>query len=92
VLLEAQACGVPVLAYDSGGTGEMVAPALAGSLVPEGDETALSAALGAMLRLDVDQALRLGDEAAAFVRAERSERAGAALLRQTYAELIGSAA
>jgi len=92
VLLEAQACGVPVLAYDSGGTGEMVAPALSASLVPEGDETALSAALGAMLALDVDQALRLGDEGAAFVRTERSERAGADLLRQQYAELIGSAA
>jgi glycosyltransferase involved in cell wall biosynthesis len=48
-LLEAQACGVPQVATDVGGTGEVVVPAT-GRLVPPHDPAALAAATIALLR------------------------------------------
>ncbi|MBX7208285.1 MAG: glycosyltransferase [Verrucomicrobiaceae bacterium] len=48
VILEALACGLPVLSTDVGGISELVTPEL-GMLVPEGDEPALSAALRACI-------------------------------------------
>lgn len=45
VVLEAMAAGIPVIATDAGGTGEVVRDGITGSLVPVGDETALCAAI-----------------------------------------------
>jgi glycosyltransferase involved in cell wall biosynthesis len=76
VYLEAQAAGLPVIAYASGGVPETVLPGATALLVPERDEAALADALA---RLIDDEALRMRMAAAAsrFVREERSEAAAA---------------
>ncbi len=53
VVLEAQHCGVPVVAFDVGGLRECVVPGTTGALVPHGDQMAMVAAI-------VDVAARLG--------------------------------
>ena len=49
VVLEAMACGVPVVATDVGGVAEYVVVDRGGSLVPRGDATAMARALGQWL-------------------------------------------
>jgi glycosyltransferase involved in cell wall biosynthesis len=49
VYLEAQACGLPVVAYDNGGVPEVVRNGETGSLVPLMDEDAFGAAMGTLL-------------------------------------------
>ena len=49
VLLEAMACGTPVVATDIWGTPEVVADPAAGRLVPERTPAALAAAVAALL-------------------------------------------
>jgi glycosyltransferase involved in cell wall biosynthesis len=48
-IAEAQACGLPVIAYDSGGVSEIVAHRLTGFLAPHGDAAAFVDAIGAFL-------------------------------------------
>jgi glycosyltransferase involved in cell wall biosynthesis len=72
VLLEAQACGTPVVAYDSGGTSEMLAPDVSGLLVPEGNTEALAAAVGDILTLGGADYARMRDSARDFAVRERS--------------------
>ena len=69
--LEAQAAGLPVVAFDSGGVAETVRAGETALLVSEHDEEALAAALTSLLR---DQELRDGMGAAArlFILAERT--------------------
>lgn len=71
VYLEAQAAGLPVVAFDSGGVAETVRAGETALLVPEYDDEALAAALTRLLR---DGALREGMGAAAhrFILAERT--------------------
>ncbi|RYE32671.1 MAG: glycosyltransferase [Hyphomicrobiales bacterium] len=71
VYLEAQAAGLPVVAFDSGGVAETVLPGETALLVPEYDEAALAAALMTLLR---DRALResMGAAARRFILAERT--------------------
>jgi UDP-glucose:tetrahydrobiopterin glucosyltransferase len=52
VLVEAMACGVPVLAYRRGGPGELVQPGVNGWLVEPDDVTALAEALEQVERID----------------------------------------
>ena len=54
-ILEAMACGVPVIATDVGGNRELVAEGETGMLVPAGDVPALAAGI---LRLADDAAMR----------------------------------
>lgn len=49
VVLEAMACGVPVIATDVGGVAEYVVVDRGGSLVPRGDATAMARTLGQWL-------------------------------------------
>jgi glycosyltransferase involved in cell wall biosynthesis len=49
VVLEAMACGLPVVATDVGGVAEFVAVNRGGSLVPRGDAAAMAGALGEWL-------------------------------------------
>lgn len=51
VLVEAQACGTPVIAYDSGGTSEMMDEGKTGILTVEGDIPGLGDALAEFLAL-----------------------------------------
>jgi len=54
VVVEALACGVPVVAYDRGGPGELVVPGVTGLLVPADDVDALT--LAAQRAGDLDRA------------------------------------
>lgn len=45
VVVEAFACGVPVIAYDCGGPGEIVKPGETGWLVPQGQVSGLVKAI-----------------------------------------------
>ena len=62
-LLEAAACGLPVVATDVPGTHEAVADGVTGRLIPGGDPAALSAAMAAMMRLPVAECRAIGDRA-----------------------------
>ncbi|MGB1621639.1 MAG: glycosyltransferase [Synechococcus sp.] len=52
VVVEALACGVPVVAYDRGGPGELIQSGTTGWLVPADDVAALTTALGRLEQLD----------------------------------------
>jgi glycosyltransferase involved in cell wall biosynthesis len=87
VLLEAMACGTPVIASDSGGVAEVVRPGCTGVLVPPGDVAALAAQAGALLR-EPDLRARL---AAAALRAVRADFSLEAMIRAA-AQVMESAA
>lgn len=61
--VEAQLCGTPVVAFDSGGISDAVAAGQTGLLVPEGDVTAFAQALSHLLA-DPAYASALGDAGA----------------------------
>ena len=85
-LLQAMACGLPVVATDVGGVAEVVRDGVDGLLVPPGDDEALVAALGTLAR---DPALRRDLGAAGRSRvAERFDvRSSARALLSIYEEL-----
>jgi glycosyltransferase involved in cell wall biosynthesis len=86
-VLEANACGVPVVEPHLGGLSELVTATGGGELVPPGDRSALSAALSGLLR-DSDRARRLGHDAAKVVRERyRADRA-ALKVREIYARTV----
>ena len=62
VLLEASAAGIPIVATDVGGTGEIVIDRVTGRLVPPRDPAALAEAILQLLA-DANAAQRLGDQA-----------------------------
>lgn len=66
-LLEAQAAGLPVVAGDSGGVGEIVRDGETGFVVPEGDVAALVAAMARLID-DAGLRRRLGSAAAVHAR------------------------
>ncbi|UNK69722.1 glycosyltransferase [Microbacterium sp. H1-D42] len=86
VLLEAQACGVPVIAYDSGGTSEMMEADVTGWLAPEGDVAALQERLAESLSQTPDRRREMGSRARAFVVEHRSLSTSARRLSAIYEE------
>jgi glycosyltransferase involved in cell wall biosynthesis len=76
VYLEAQAVGLPVVAFDSGGVSATVMAGETALLAPEGDEAAFAGNLVTLLQ-DQARRERMGAEARRFVLKERTS-AGAA--------------
>lgn len=72
VLLEAQGCGTPVIAYRSGGVPEMMAEGVTGLLAEEKNVDELTAALETMLGLPTDEYAAMRAAARGFVVNERS--------------------
>ncbi|MFL5542790.1 MAG: glycosyltransferase family 4 protein [Longimicrobiaceae bacterium] len=88
VVLEAMAEGVPVVATDAGGTGELVRHGETGVLVPVGDDAALTAAIRRLL----DDAPLRRALAAGALRRMRDEFSLAAMVETTERILRESAA
>ncbi|MFT3873064.1 MAG: glycosyltransferase family 4 protein [Nocardioides sp.] len=86
VLAEAQSMGVPVIAYDVGGTREMVAPSQ--QLVPVHDRSALAKKIAETLNMDRDQYASLASSSREWIRANRDLGACAARARDLMAGLI----
>lgn len=72
VLLEAQACGTPVIAYDNGGIPEMLLPGVTGILVPERSIDGLTAAIRDVLSMESVELAGMGRAAREFVVSNRS--------------------
>lgn len=91
VLLEAMACGLPVVAGAEGGMGEAFEAGAQGLLVPPGDAPALAAALEPLL---ADRALREGMGAAArrHVEATAGTAACVARIEALYREVVAAGA
>jgi glycosyltransferase involved in cell wall biosynthesis len=74
VIIEAMACGVPVVCSSVGGIRDIVENGKTGFLVPPGDAEALAEKLEVLLR-DRELALRMGEEARSGVEALFSSQA-----------------
>ena len=84
-VLEAFACGVPVVASDLGGLPELIRPGVDGELVPADDSSALAAVLQELLA-DPDHAYAMGRAARARVLDEFSPEAHLKRLEVVYEE------
>jgi len=67
ILIEAGAAGLPIVAYDDGGVGEIVRDQVTGLLVPPGKPAALAAAVRRVVA-EPSLAHRLGNNAQAHIR------------------------
>lgn len=87
VYLEAQAIGLPVVAFDSGGVSATVRAGQTALLAPEGDEAAFGTNLRRLLD---DSALRatMGEAARRFVLTERTPQSASDILREGLAVAI----
>lgn len=81
VYLEAQAVGLPVVAFDSGGISAIVRNGETALLSPDNDEAAFVEALATLLR-DPPRRERMGEAARRFVLNERSTASAAARLAE----------
>lgn len=87
VVLEAMACGLPVVATDVGGVAEYVAPGRGGHLVPQGNAAAMADALSDWLS-NADRRRDAGAFNRQRVVDDFSWRASAARLLDVYREVL----
>ncbi|WP_190601985.1 glycosyltransferase [Arthrobacter ipis] len=90
VSLEAQACGTPVVATDSGGIGEMLRNGETGLLVSEGNIGQLSSAIGQILTMSGEEYRKCRARARDFVVTSRSLAVSCDELESHYIDLAGS--
>ena len=90
-LIEAGACGLPVVATDAGGTREIVVDGVTGRLVPMRDVPALTRALLDTIG-DPVQARAYGEAGRAMIEEKYSMRTWIARLEDLYREVIGERA
>lgn len=88
-ILEAQAVGTPVVAFDSGGTSEAVVQGKTGYLVPERDVRAMSSMTASLLN-GGDQWAAFSRAASEFVRAQFDIVECTRLLEETYADVVAA--
>ena len=69
VFLEAQSCGLPVVAYDNGGIGEVVVHNKTGLLTPLEDSTAYGQALAELIN-NPEKRKKMRRDAAAYIRSK----------------------
>lgn len=91
VYLEAQAVGLPIVAFDSGGVSATVRSGETALLAPEGDEAALAAALQRLLD-DAELRRSMGARARRFALEERSPAQAAAILQDGLAQAVANRA
>jgi glycosyltransferase involved in cell wall biosynthesis len=86
-LIEAGACGLPIVAADAGGTREIVVDGVTGRLVPVGDVSALTEALLSTIR-DPARATAYGLAANALVQEKYSMKTWVENLDHLYREVV----
>src|SRR5262245_21128919 len=85
IVLEAMACGVPIVATNLGGLPELVDPGIDGEIVPANDADALAASLQRILA-DPQRAYQMGRAGRAKVEAAFSPDLHVQRLHEVYAE------
>lgn len=88
VLLEAQACGIPVIAYRSGGAPEMIDEGRTGLVVDEGDVRALARAITDIIDVPDRGWAAMSARARGFVVERRSLAASVEQLADAYRDLL----
>ena len=88
-ILEAMACGLPIVASDVGGNREIVQPPQCGLIVPARDPQAMAAAYLELLR-DPHRRTQMGQAARRRVVAQFSLQAMVAQYGKLYAELLST--
>tara|TARA_Y100001968_G_C19453446_1_gene770372 strand:+ start:9896 stop:10999 length:1104 start_codon:yes stop_codon:yes gene_type:complete len=66
VVIESMACGVPVIAYDRGGPGELITSGINGFVVPPDDTQAMKLAVSKIGRIDRNKCRKSIEESASY--------------------------
>ena len=88
VLLEAEACGLPVVATDVGGNSEVILNNKSGYIVPPGDSEALAAAMMKMMSLPEAERRAMGRAGRAHIEANYSLERVVDQWEELYRELL----